>query len=209
MKQPAGTFVLMFLLVFGLGASLAHAHRVGVFCWVEGNKLHTQSSFQPGGPVKGGEVQMVLPASGRVLATGKTDARGEYTFALPAAARKEKDGLRILLRAGAGHKGQWDVPAEDYMDGDDPAFLSRPTVADHAVLVNPETANGDAGTKGISPEALQKLFDQELDRKLAPIKRSLAEMQEKNPSVSEILGGIGYIFGIMGLVLYFKSKKTA
>jgi nickel transport protein len=210
MTRVLGTIVTVCFLVCGFGGSLAHAHRVGVFCWVEGNKLHTQSTFQPGGPVKGGRLQIVIPATGEVLATGTTDFKGEYTFDIPAKALKEGLDFRVSLLAGSGHKGYWDVPAAEYMDGPGPGQESPvvPPKAKAPGLANPENASHTAGLNSISQEALQKLLDQELDRKFAPIKRSLAQMQVGRPSVSEVIGGIGYIFGIMGLVLYFKSKKS-
>ncbi|MFA7165550.1 MAG: hypothetical protein WC124_06895 [Desulfoplanes sp.] len=210
MTRMLGTIATVCFLVCGLGGSLAHAHRVGVFCWVEGNKLHTQSTFQPGGPVKGGRLQIVIPATGEVLATGTTDLKGEYTFDIPIKALKEGLDFRVSLLAGAGHQGHWDVSAADYMEVPDPGPESSvaPLQAKAPGLANPENASHVLGMNGISKDALQKLLDQELDRKLAPIKRSLAQLQQARPSVSEVIGGIGYIFGIMGLVLYFKSKKS-
>jgi len=31
--------------------------------------------------------------------------------------------------------------------------------------------------------------------------------QEKGPSLTDIIGGIGYIIGIMGLLMYFKARR--
>jgi nickel transport protein len=44
---------------------------------------------------------------------------------------------------------------------------------------------------------------------LTPIKK-IIEKNHRNPgpSLTEVLGGIGYIFGIMGLVIFFKNKKN-
>jgi len=210
MKRSVWVMAAVLFLVLGPGGSLAHAHRVGIFCWVEGDKLHTQSKFQPGGPVKGGRLQIVIPATGDVLATGTTDLKGEYTFAIPARAREKGLDFRVILVAGSGHKGHWDVPAAEYMDGADietKSSVPAPKAESSAPPLAGEVP-ADSRMSGISLEALQKLLDRELDRKLAPVKRSLAKMQEDRPSVSEVIGGIGYIFGIMGFVLYFKSKKS-
>jgi nickel transport protein len=192
------------LLMFGLGSSPAHAHRVGVFCWVEGSNLHTRSSFQPGGPVKGGQVQLMVPATGEVLATGTTDSKGQYTFHLPPRARKEHWDLRVVLAAGAGHQGQWDIPAADYVDGENPKERSLPADG------RSQRADGlhtPQEMHAISSAGLQAILDRELDRKLAPIKRRLARMQEERFSVHEVVGGLGYFFGLLGLALYFKSTR--
>lgn len=210
MKRLVEVMAAVLFLVLGLGGSLAHAHRVGVFCWVEGNMLHTQSKFQPGGPVKGGRLQMVIPATGEVLASGRTDLKGEYTFEIPATLREKKLDFRVILVAGSGHKGYWDVPAAEYLDGAEVETKS-PVPALKTTSSAPSLSGKlihDPHMSGISLEDLQELLDRELDRKLAPVKGSLARMQEDRPSVREIIGGIGYIFGIMGIVLYFKSKKS-
>ncbi len=45
-----------------------------------------------------------------------------------------------------------------------------------------------------------------LSKELVPIKRDIAELKEPKIDFRDILGGIGYIFGIMGIILYFKSR---
>jgi len=58
-------------------------------------------------------------------------------------------------------------------------------------------------------DQLRKVVEQTLDSRLRPIARSIAKMQEeRGPGFTEIVGGIGYIFGIMGLLLYFRSRKN-
>jgi nickel transport protein len=36
----------------------------------------------------------------------------------------------------------------------------------------------------------------------------IRDTRKDGPSITEIIGGIGYIFGLFGLVMYFKSRKT-
>ncbi|NDY58998.1 hypothetical protein G3N56_19860, partial [Desulfovibrio sulfodismutans] len=60
----------------------------------------------------------------------------------------------------------------------------------------------------VSPDpALLAAMDKMLDAKLAPVKTLLAEAMDPAPSMTEILGGIGWIFGLMGVAAYFKSRK--
>jgi len=37
--------------------------------------------------------------------------------------------------------------------------------------------------------------------------REIVKMQQEKVSFTEIIGGIGYIFGITGIIFYFASKK--
>lgn len=59
---------------------------------------------------------------------------------------------------------------------------------------------------GLTKEEIKDLIDDSLDRKLRPIVRMMTESQSKGPSVNEIVGGIGYIVGLMGVALYFKNR---
>ena len=55
---------------------------------------------------------------------------------------------------------------------------------------------------------LRKEIDAALEEKLKPVIRELAKLREdKKPGVTEIIGGIGYILGIMGIVAYMKSRR--
>ena len=56
-------------------------------------------------------------------------------------------------------------------------------------------------------DQIKNIIDSSLDEKLRPIMRELVKAQEKEVSFTEVIGGIGYIFGIMGIILYFVSKK--
>jgi len=57
------------------------------------------------------------------------------------------------------------------------------------------------------PAGIDKVIEKALDKKLAPIMRTLAEMQEQKIRLTDVLGGLGYIFGLVGVAAYFKCKK--
>ena len=56
------------------------------------------------------------------------------------------------------------------------------------------------------PAGIEKALEKALDKKLAPIMRTLAEMQEQKVRPTDVLGGLGYIFGLVGVAAYFKRK---
>jgi nickel transport protein len=58
------------------------------------------------------------------------------------------------------------------------------------------------------PAGIDKVIEKALDKKLAPIMRALAEMQEQKIRLTDVLGGLGYIFGLVGVAAYFKNKKV-
>ncbi len=102
-----------------------------------------------------------------------------------------------------------------------PAFLLWIAAAAPAQVVQASPAadqtapKSDAKVTGMSspaaasplPAGFEKAIEKALDKKLAPIMRALAEMQEQKIRLTDVLGGLGYIFGLVGVAAYVKSRK--
>ena len=56
------------------------------------------------------------------------------------------------------------------------------------------------------PAGIEQAIEKALDKKLAPVLRMLAEMHEQKVRLTDVLGGIGYIIGLVGVAAYFKRK---
>jgi nickel transport protein len=115
--------------------------------------------------------------------------------------------LQIVLIGGAGHRNEWRVSASEFT-GAGAAEASSPAVS-VAETVPPQSgssASMSSGTITLSPGELQALIEQSLDKKLAPILHRLGNV-EQGPSLSDIIGGIGYIIGLVGLAAYFNSRR--
>ena len=137
---------------------------------------------------------MSIPAFLKKLLEGKTNDQGEFSFKIP-----EKTDLRIVLDATMGHGAEFLLKASDL-----PGVSEIPK-QEIEKRGSQETASPPV--QG-NEEQIRKMMEKVLDSRLNPIIRSLARLQEKRgPGITEIIGGIGYIFGIMGLVLYFRSRK--
>jgi nickel transport protein len=54
---------------------------------------------------------------------------------------------------------------------------------------------------------LEEVVNKALERQLAPIKEMLTELTIHQPSLTDIIGGIGWIMGLFGGWAYFASKK--
>ncbi|MBW1918260.1 MAG: hypothetical protein JRI57_09630 [Deltaproteobacteria bacterium] len=193
-------------LFFLFNATPGWSHRVLIYAWPEGNTIHTESKFVPGGAVRNGEVKVLDNKTDQLLVTGKTDAQGKFSFAIPPQALAQKMDLRIVLEAAMGHKAEWLLKAQNYLPG---TGDSKPSAAP----AGPSTDSQVAAPSGSSPapldrQTLEQIVDQALDRKLAPIMEMLAQSQTHKPSLPEIIGGIGYILGIWGVAAYFKSKRN-
>jgi len=166
----------------------ALAHKVTIFAWVEGDTIFTESKFSGGKRAINAHV-LVFDIQGKQLLEGKTDHNGEFSFKIP----KITD-LRIVLNAAMGHKAEWTIPESEIREASGLLGNKRPGESSQPLAV------------GLSREEIRDLVEESLDKKLGPIVRMLTELQSKGPSVTEIVGGIGYIFGLMGVALYFKNR---
>ena len=95
------TWLAPLVVLLGLHAGQAWAHKVNVFAYVEGGKVYTESYFPDGRKVESGAIE-VRDASGAKLLEGKTDSQGLFSFPLP-----KKEDLTITLDATMGHKNSF------------------------------------------------------------------------------------------------------
>jgi nickel transport protein len=59
----------------------------------------------------------------------------------------------------------------------------------------------------VTAAEIRNAVEAALDTKLKPVMKLLVETRQSRPSVTDILGGIGYIFGLIGLAAYFRAKR--
>lgn len=188
-------------LMFFMSFNTAWAHKAILFAYVDGDKIKCEAKLSGGKKVRQGLIQ-VFDSGGNKLLEGKTDNQGRFSFVPP-----RQGPLKLVLQAGMGHRAEWIVSAED-MAG--PDFES--TAAVNRSSDNPAPGNdlhGHSHPDGncIEPEHIQRIVESILDRKLAPLNKKLSESVHQGPKMQDIIGGIGYIIGLVGLGMYFHSRK--
>ncbi len=217
-----GRMVFLAWLMVLLSAPAVLAHKVYLFSWVEGDMVHVEAYFNKSRKVKGGKI-IILDASGQKLLEGQTDDNGLFSFKAPI-----KADLTVVLEASMGHRNEWIIPADELPDVGGAAEPGDSTVA--AVDV-PEAKPAPVGspTKEVNaetfvpvqadPEQIRKIIDEALEARLKPLEglpKAVAGLQqavielrkeEQKPGWVEIIGGLGWIFGIMGLAMYLRSRK--
>ena len=57
--------------------------------------------------------------------------------------------------------------------------------------------------------AIEAAVEKALDRKLAPLVQMLVDQGHRGPTLKDILGGIGYIIGLIGMAAYVHSRKKS
>ncbi|MGB5985175.1 MAG: hypothetical protein WBG37_07705 [Desulfobacterales bacterium] len=175
------------------------AHRVSVFAWLEGDMVHTQSSASRGKPIVKGEIQ-VYGENGAVLLRGSTDAEGRFSFPRPSSGP-----LRIEMTAGPGHKGVWNLTAAP--SEATPTADQHPTEEKQDPI--PKALDPFPGAAPLTADELSQILDRVLARRLSAIEEQLAASLAPTTGIREILGGLGYILGLVGLGAYIHFRQKA
>ena len=209
-------FIILFLILSGWGlgyAVPAQAHRVNVFAWVEGNTVYTTAKFS-GGKVARESLVEVYDSQKKLLLKGKTDNKGDFSFSVP-----KIDNLDIVVYAGTGHRGSWQVKkseltsvsktaAPENVDTSHKPAAQNPTpaAAQTSGAVTTSSPNLQINSEEIE-KIVQKVVNRSLTEKLHPLMLMLAEIRDPDPGLKDILGGLGYILGLVGIIAYIKSRK--
>lgn len=201
------TFIvhLLMMIIFFWVTVDAHAHRVTIFAWVDGDTVHTQSKFGGGKKVNNGQINVYDP-DGNLVLTGNTDENGEFSFKVPG-----KTSLKIELIAGMGHKNEWIVKAEEIeplQEKTEPLQQDKPVVNNQPEMdqnVSDKKSPADM-TGGMSREQLEQAVESAVEKKMKPVMEMLSDLSDPGPRIPDVLGGIGYIIGLVGIAAYFKNR---
>lgn len=201
---------IIVLLYIGI-ASIAYAHKVMIFAWIEKDIVHTESKFGGGKKVKNAQIT-VYDLNDTLLVQGKTDDNGLYSFSIP-----NNKALKIVLYAGMGHQAQWILNENEIANSikqqidkqlveqsneqfKNDQFKEKKLVnrSKKGLLLNKETLI-------ISSYQLETIIDKALDKKLNPVIKLITTMD--TTSIKDIMASIGYIFGLVGVAAYFHNRK--
>lgn len=184
---------LVFCAVVG---SPAMAHKVNLFAYAEGDEVYVEGYFVDGKKAQNSKIEVYSPA-GELLLEGITDEQGQYRFPVP-----QRTDLKIVVNAGMGHKSEFLLSAAE-LGGAAPASPARDE-ADADAAVAAVAAPAGAGDQA----ALEAVVREAVNEAIKPLVRSLAESQQK-ASFTGIVGGVGYILGLLGLFAWFKARQIS
>jgi nickel transport protein len=222
-KFPSGRAVcrgmaaLAATLAIVLSAIPSSAHRVRVFAFVEGDTVQVEGYFNKKNKAINCAVE-VFDSTGKKILTGKTDRKGRFSF--PAADLKGVRGdVRVVLVAGEGHRAEYSLGADE-LPGSGKAAAespSSPGPSATAEKIAPGKKRPEAVTMGSTElKQIRRMIEETVKKEnkaiihmLGQQRRLLMEMRDRGPTFKEIVGGIGWIFGIIGTAAYFMSRKRA
>ncbi|UCD19270.1 MAG: hypothetical protein JSU64_07590 [candidate division WOR-3 bacterium] len=184
--------ITKFVLITVTMASSLVAHGVNIFTFVEGDSILCQCYYNDGSPVRNQTIE-AFRSSGVKLLEGQTDDAGYFKFAAGV-----KEDLKVVLHAGMGHKAETVIKASSVPEVMTPT-PGRRNDSRKTVQTSPETI-------GLDEEQLRRIVKEVMEEEINSI-RGLILRQQRSVSLTTIIGGIGYIFGIFGILLYFKRRK--
>jgi nickel transport protein len=194
-----------------LSSTSGWAHKVNVFAYVEGDAVVVEGYFS--GNVKAqNSVVEVLDSDGKKILEGKTDEKGIWRFKL-ADLPPIKADIKIVLEGGMGHKADFSLSQADLhvytqeTAAPQPKTQETTTTAPVLVAVQPSGQVQDSALmKKIVEDAVEEKI-QPLVKMLGTQQKILMEQKDKGPTLTEIVGGIGWILGIAGVAGYFMGRK--
>ncbi|WP_421867374.1 hypothetical protein [Motiliproteus sp.] len=172
----------------------ALAHNVIGGVYAIGDQIEGEIGFSNGEMAQQGTLVRITDADGRELGQVSTDAEGFFVF--KATQRVEH---RFFADLGSGHVVEMALPREQL-----PETLAGGASAQVKTATDTSTPNPEA----IDLQQLQPLIEQAVARQVAPLRKELAAYKEK-ASLQDILGGIGYIFGLCGLGIWWRYRQPA
>jgi len=198
---------ILLVLIAAALVTPALAHRMLVFAYAEGDTIRVESKFVPDTPVRQGKVLVLDHKTGRELLTGKTDDQGNFSFRIPAEAASEKMDIKIVVESSLGHQGEWLLKAGSYLTGAGPGKSPEPARTEAPAPASAPAPKTPGTQTPMDQQALEAALQKNLERELAPINEKLTELTVRRTSLTDIIGGLGYIMGLFGLWAYMQSKK--
>lgn len=189
-------FFLTVIQLFIFLSNSAYAHKVSTYAYREGDKVFGECYFVDGSPCRNSKVE-VYDLRGQKITETITDEKGRYSFTT-----KEKGELRIVIPAGEGHR------AEYKLEGIAEKIEKKAAK---------ETASAKTVNKSTQPQVtvnrdeIKQIVDEVMDIKLQGLRVEIMDLRKQMDKVGirDIIGGIGYIFGIWAVIMLIKRKKNA
>ena len=179
-------YCALLLCVVLLFSQDAFAHKVKIFATAEDNMV-TGTVYFPGRGKARNVTVSVLDAQDNHLGQTVTNDVGEFFYAV-----QHTCNHVFLVDTGDGHMARFIIEREE-LSGDLPE-LDAPVTKDPAPVVLSE--------QQLTEEIINKI----VSRQVRLLRKQL-EKYEETIRMRDIIGGIGYIVGIMGLLALFLKKK--
>ena len=190
-----GALCRAFVAALLLLTPLAWGHGVELFATVEGNQIHGSVRYADHTPVDDAPVRAYAP-DGAMIAETRTGPDGRFTLPVT-----QHTDYRIVGDAGEGHLGEHTVRAAELP-------LTAETANSPEAIGSDDVVSSPSHTMHeLVHDDLDARIEQAVARQVAPLRQQLFDY-EHTLRLRDILGGIGYVFGLAGVVAMLKRRKS-
>lgn len=174
----------------------AQAHKLKVFATAEGDRIEGEAYFA-GGARAAGVAVLITDAEGHELARLTPDAEGRFHYRV-----ERRREYRVVADSLDGHVASWTIRPEELSSSLPPA---DPAQTPPRVLAEPASPAPRTQSPDLRERALSEMVERAVARQVRPLREALVAYDDK-VRLHDILGGIGYILGIAGLGLWWRSR---
>ncbi|MFN3921750.1 MAG: hypothetical protein ACK4K4_05065 [Caldimicrobium sp.] len=201
--------------------SLVFAHKVILYAYAEEGYIYVDSFFADGTNAKNALIEVYDAKTQVKLLEGYTNEEGKFSFKIP-----KITTLKLVLQAGMGHRAEYTLSEEEIRK----AVGSKESTQGEKLKSSKDTGKRakslpeESNIKGLTKEEvtlkhspketlaaseIEAMVERIIDKKLQPLMKMLEEIRKESekPRITEVIAGIGYIIGILGIIAYFKGKK--
>lgn len=179
----------------------AQAHKLRVFAFADGPRIDGSAYFTGGSGAVGARIR-VEDGEGNVLAELEPAGDGSFSYT----AEGVFDHV-VVADTGDGHRARWRIEAAELAPGF-PHTAETGRVVDVASAGFTESSSVVSDKASAEPDfALQTAVERAVSRQIHPLREELIRTRDAL-RLADILGGIGYLFGIAGLALWWHARRT-
>ncbi len=177
------------VLIVSLPPQAAFAHKTSIFAHAQGKEILGEVTTDGDTPLGGAKITAYAP-SGETLAETVADEKGQFTLTVT-----QRCDWKIVA-SGDGHHASYTVPMDEL-----PSDLPPAPAAAH------DRPHDDAHTHvGESQEPTEG--NEELHRQVIALRQDIEKLRKELRS-QDIIGGVGYILGLMGVTFYFLGVRRS
>jgi len=193
------------LVVVASWTTPALGHNIQMFATVNGTKIEGRAYTSDLSPVADAAVTL-FSAGGQQLQQTTTDADGQFTFSV-----EGRGDYQLVLSAPGGHRAEFPIGQEEF-SSDVPASnqSEAPSAAPAAEsAAGPSTQQPTVQQPSQAPSAAGESLGSQID----DLRRQVVELRQQIDSYEhktrwhDVLGGLGYILGIVGVAYYFLGVR--
>ncbi|HOO55330.1 MAG TPA: hypothetical protein PLN69_00795 [bacterium] len=184
------------ILLLFLFTAPALAHKVQVFAYYEAGEVHTESYFNDGKPCVNSKIIVYSPG-GEVYTEGVSDEEGMFSFPVDI-----QGNLNIVLEASMGHRAEINLEIKDIAGAEKNNEEAAPGVSEENET-EPDSAS--VADRCFSQRELDEYVESRVNKRTTDNRNEMKKLGR--PAFRDIVAGLGYLTGIMGLWLFALSAK--